>query len=156
MSVVWALIMGKEQDLLVAVKSGDLLLAHKLLSKVKCNKTSEYGSNRAVGFMVLCFLISDFVFVVCSGPESATDPSLSSALEHKWANQRVAFASSERGPTTTQLCSNEIYSDFCHFQAGSVGNSLVKRHIWSTFKSDACYSVGSQEVSFRYLSKIKC
>lgn len=38
--------MGKEQDLLVAVKSGDLLLAHKLLSKVKCNKTSEYGANR--------------------------------------------------------------------------------------------------------------
>ncbi|MEQ2197711.1 hypothetical protein XENOCAPTIV_002265 [Xenoophorus captivus] len=31
--------MGKEQDLLVAVKNGDLLLAHKLLSKVKCNKT---------------------------------------------------------------------------------------------------------------------
>lgn len=38
--------MGKEQDLLVAVKTGDLLLAHKLLSKVKCNKTSEYGANR--------------------------------------------------------------------------------------------------------------
>lgn len=36
--------MGKEQDLLVAVKSGDLLSAHKLLSKVKCNKTSEYGA----------------------------------------------------------------------------------------------------------------
>lgn len=34
--------MGKEQDLLVAVKNGDLLQAHKLLSKVKCNKTSEY------------------------------------------------------------------------------------------------------------------
>ncbi|CAB1312975.1 unnamed protein product, partial [Coregonus sp. 'balchen'] len=31
--------MGKEQDLLVAVKSGDILLAHKLLTKVKCNKT---------------------------------------------------------------------------------------------------------------------
>ncbi|XP_070782893.1 caskin-2-like [Enoplosus armatus] len=36
--------MGKEQDLLVAVKSGDLLLAHKLLSKVKCNKTKLLGS----------------------------------------------------------------------------------------------------------------
>lgn len=34
--------MGKEQDFLVAVKSGDILLAHKLLAKVKCNKTSEY------------------------------------------------------------------------------------------------------------------
>ncbi|XP_023805125.1 caskin-2 isoform X4 [Oryzias latipes] len=33
--------MGKEQDLLVAVKNGDLLLAHKLLSKVKCNKTNR-------------------------------------------------------------------------------------------------------------------
>ncbi|KAK7919105.1 hypothetical protein WMY93_010389 [Mugilogobius chulae] len=33
-------IMGKEQDLLVAVKSGDLLLAHKLLAKVKGNKAS--------------------------------------------------------------------------------------------------------------------
>ncbi|AWP17218.1 putative caskin-2-like [Scophthalmus maximus] len=41
--------MGKEQDLLVAVKSGDLLLAHKLLSKVKCNKTSEYAANRGSG-----------------------------------------------------------------------------------------------------------
>lgn len=39
--------MGKEQDLLVAVKTGDLLLAHKLLSKVKCNKTSEYGAEGA-------------------------------------------------------------------------------------------------------------
>lgn len=45
--------MGKEQDLLVAVKSGDLLLAHKLLSKVKCNKTSEYGVNRDTWFCVL-------------------------------------------------------------------------------------------------------
>ncbi|XP_034414867.1 caskin-2-like isoform X2 [Cyclopterus lumpus] len=36
--------MGKEQDLLVAVKTGDLLLAHKLLSKVKCNKTKLLGS----------------------------------------------------------------------------------------------------------------
>jgi hypothetical protein len=34
--------MGKEQDLLVAVKSGDILLAHKLLAKVTYNKTSEY------------------------------------------------------------------------------------------------------------------
>ena len=45
--------MGKEQDLLVAVKSGDLLLAHKLLSKVKCNKTSKYGARRGiVGFLL--------------------------------------------------------------------------------------------------------
>uniref|UniRef100_A0A4W6EWF9 CASK interacting protein 2 n=1 Tax=Lates calcarifer TaxID=8187 RepID=A0A4W6EWF9_LATCA len=36
--------MGKEQDLLVAVKSGDLLLAHKLLSKVKCSKTSNFSA----------------------------------------------------------------------------------------------------------------
>lgn len=53
MSVVQSDIMGKEQDLLVAVKSGDLLLAHKLLSKVKCNKTSEYGANRDAWFCVL-------------------------------------------------------------------------------------------------------
>ncbi|XP_036936389.1 caskin-2-like isoform X2 [Acanthopagrus latus] len=38
--------MGKEQDLLVAVKSGDLLQAHKLLSKVKCNKTKLLGSTK--------------------------------------------------------------------------------------------------------------
>ena len=49
MSVVQSVIMGKEQDLLVAVKSGDLLLAHKLLSKVKCNKTSKYVATRARG-----------------------------------------------------------------------------------------------------------
>ncbi|XP_071403621.1 caskin-2-like [Centroberyx affinis] len=38
--------MGKEQDLLVAVKNGDLLLAHKLLSKVKCSKTKLLGSTK--------------------------------------------------------------------------------------------------------------
>ncbi|XP_074519553.1 caskin-2 isoform X2 [Halichoeres trimaculatus] len=38
--------MGKEQELLVAVKSGDLLLAHKLLSKVKCNKSKLLGSTK--------------------------------------------------------------------------------------------------------------
>ena len=47
--MVRSVIMGKEQDLLVAVKTGDLLLAHKLLSKVKCNKTSEYGANGSRG-----------------------------------------------------------------------------------------------------------
>lgn len=56
--------MGKEQDLLVAVKTGDLLLAHKLLSKVKCNKTSEYGANSGGG---IHGMLSDFVFVLCSG-----------------------------------------------------------------------------------------
>lgn len=69
MSVVRSAIMGKEQDLLVAVKSGDLLLAHKLLSKVKCNKTSEYGANS--GREIYSFvLLSNFVFVLCSGPGS--------------------------------------------------------------------------------------
>ncbi|XP_034063848.1 caskin-2-like [Gymnodraco acuticeps] len=38
--------MGKEQDLLLAVKTGDLLLAHKLLSKVKCSKTKLLGSTK--------------------------------------------------------------------------------------------------------------
>ncbi|XP_028331961.1 caskin-2-like isoform X2 [Gouania willdenowi] len=38
--------MGKEQELLGAVKSGDLLLVHKLLSKVKCNKTKILGSTK--------------------------------------------------------------------------------------------------------------
>ncbi|XP_041744785.1 caskin-2 isoform X2 [Coregonus clupeaformis] len=38
--------MGKEQDLLVAVKSGDILLAHKLLTKVKCNKTKLLSSSK--------------------------------------------------------------------------------------------------------------
>lgn len=38
--------MGKEQELLVAVKSGDLLLAHKLLAKVKCNKAKLLGSTK--------------------------------------------------------------------------------------------------------------
>lgn len=45
-SVDRVVIMGKEQDLLVAVKSGDLLVAHKLLSKVKCNKTKLLGSTK--------------------------------------------------------------------------------------------------------------
>ena len=35
-------IMGKEQDLLQAVKSGDLLSTQKLLSKLKTNRNSEY------------------------------------------------------------------------------------------------------------------
>ncbi|XP_055085746.1 caskin-2 isoform X2 [Periophthalmus magnuspinnatus] len=38
--------MGKEQDLLGAVKSGDLLLAHKLLAKVKGNKAKLLGSTK--------------------------------------------------------------------------------------------------------------
>ncbi|XP_031691281.1 caskin-2 isoform X2 [Oncorhynchus kisutch] len=38
--------MGKEQDFLVAVKSGDILLAHKLLAKVKCNKTKLLSSTK--------------------------------------------------------------------------------------------------------------
>lgn len=44
--MVSSAVMGKEQDLLVAVKNGDLLQAHKLLSKVKCNKTKLLGSNK--------------------------------------------------------------------------------------------------------------
>ncbi|XP_056433606.1 caskin-2-like [Gadus chalcogrammus] len=38
--------MGKEQDLLVAVKTGDLLLTHKLLTKVKCSRTKLLGSTK--------------------------------------------------------------------------------------------------------------
>ncbi|XP_070304723.1 caskin-2-like [Salvelinus sp. IW2-2015] len=38
--------MGKEQDFLVAVKSGDTLLANKLLAKVKCNKTKLLSSTK--------------------------------------------------------------------------------------------------------------
>ncbi|KAM8877141.1 caskin-2 isoform 2-T2 [Synchiropus picturatus] len=38
--------MGKEQELLAAVKSGDLLLAHKLLSRLKCNKAKLLGSTK--------------------------------------------------------------------------------------------------------------
>lgn len=34
--------MGKEQDLLLAVKNGDLPLAHKLLAKIKTNRNSEF------------------------------------------------------------------------------------------------------------------
>lgn len=34
--------MGKEQDLLQAVKSADLQTAHKLLSKLRTNRTSKY------------------------------------------------------------------------------------------------------------------
>lgn len=70
MFVVGSVIMGKEQDLLVAVKTGDLLLAHKLLSKVKCNKSSEYGAKRSKGIHGFVSLLSDFVFVVLSGPGS--------------------------------------------------------------------------------------
>lgn len=33
--------MGKEQDLLLAVKTGDLLAAHKLLAKIKANRNSK-------------------------------------------------------------------------------------------------------------------
>uniref|UniRef100_A0A3P8TL82 CASK interacting protein 2 n=1 Tax=Amphiprion percula TaxID=161767 RepID=A0A3P8TL82_AMPPE len=38
--------MGKEQDLLVAVKNGNLFVAHKLLCKIKCNKTKLLGSTK--------------------------------------------------------------------------------------------------------------
>ena len=45
--------MGKEQDLLVAVKTGDLLLTHKLLTKVKCSRTSESNLSLTVRTIVL-------------------------------------------------------------------------------------------------------
>lgn len=35
--------MGKEQDLLQAVKNGDLMSTQKLLSKLKNNRNSEYS-----------------------------------------------------------------------------------------------------------------
>uniref|UniRef100_A0A8C1WRN8 Si:ch211-119c20.2 n=1 Tax=Cyprinus carpio TaxID=7962 RepID=A0A8C1WRN8_CYPCA len=38
--------MGKEQDLLLAVKNGDLPLAHKLLAKIKTNKNKLLGSTK--------------------------------------------------------------------------------------------------------------
>ncbi len=71
----------------------------------------------------------------------ATDPSKSSTLQCKWANQSVAFASSDWGLTTTWLCSiktHAIFSDFRYFQAGSVDFELIvdKRWFWDTFKSD--------------------
>ncbi len=61
------------------------------------------------------------------------------------ANQSVAFASSDQDLTTIQLCSIEthaIFSDFRHFQAGSVDFELivVKYWVWGTFKSDVWYS----------------
>ncbi len=70
---------------------------------------------------------------------------MSAALKCKRANQSVSFASSHRGLTTTRLCSIgtlAIFSDFRHFQAGSVYFELimVKRWVWGTFKSDAHYS----------------
>ncbi|XP_076855882.1 caskin-2 isoform X2 [Brachyhypopomus gauderio] len=38
--------MGKEQDLLLAVKNGDLLSAHKLLAKIKVNRNKILGSTK--------------------------------------------------------------------------------------------------------------
>ncbi len=58
----------------------------------------------------------------------AVDPSVSAALKCKRANQSVSFASSDRGLTTTQLCSIETHAivlDFRHFQAGSVDFELI-------------------------------
>ncbi len=74
------------------------------------------------------------------------DPSLSATLVHKWADQNVASASFDWGLTNTWLCSietNAIFSDFRHFQAGSVDFELVmvKLCVWGAFKSDARYSV---------------
>ncbi len=59
---------------------------------------------------------------------SLTDPSLSAALKRKQANQSAAFASSYQSLTTTRLCSTKthaIFSDFPHFQAGSVDFELI-------------------------------
>ncbi len=53
---------------------------------------------------------------------------LGPALEYKQANQTVASASSDKGLTSTQLCSCEthaIFSDFGIFQAGSIDFKLV-------------------------------
>ncbi|XP_043109242.1 caskin-2 isoform X8 [Puntigrus tetrazona] len=42
----WTKAMGKEQDLLLAVKNGDLPLAHKLLAKIKTNRNKLLGSTK--------------------------------------------------------------------------------------------------------------
>ncbi len=61
-----------------------------------------------------------------------TEPSLGPALECKQADQRVEFAGE----------SDIYFSDFGHFQSGSVDFKLVvvKCCSWGNFKSDARYS----------------
>ena len=85
-SAVESVIMGKEQDLLVAVKSGDLLLAHKLLSKVKCNKTSKYGAHRGRGIVGFLLFLCNVVFVLCSRPGSVI---LSTVKQNKDSRARA-------------------------------------------------------------------
>ncbi len=68
-----------------------------------------------------------------------------SIIIHEQANHSIASASSDQGLTTIRLCSIEthaIFSDFCHFEAGSADFKLVvvKHGVWGTFKSDAHHS----------------
>ncbi len=84
------------------------------------------------------------------------DLSVSTALKCKQANQNVSFASSDRGLTATRLCSVKThadFSDFQHFQTGSVDFELimVKCWVWGNFKSDAHY-FASFEGDLRSLS----
>ncbi len=90
------------------------------------------------------------------------DSSLSSALEHKQANQSEASAGSDQGPTTLRKCSIEtyaIFSNFLYFLAGSVDFKLVmvKCCVWGTFKKDARYLARFEGdiLYILYLSKTK-
>ncbi len=59
---------------------------------------------------------------------TATDSSLRTVLKCKQANQSESSAGSDQGLTTTRLCSTEthaVFSDFLHFQAGSVDFELI-------------------------------
>ncbi len=89
-------------------------------------------------FAALLFYSSSGIqtsFIFQTHFRSLTDSLLSTTLKCKRANQSIAFASSDRCLTTTQLCSTETYavfSDFGHFQVGSVDFELVvvKHWVW--------------------------
>ncbi len=78
------------------------------------------------------------------------DPSLSSAFVCTQANQSVVSANSDQALATLSLCSIEsdaIFSDFLHFQVGSVDFELVVvKHVWGIFKSEAPYLAKFKEI----------
>ncbi len=91
----------------------------------------------------------------CYQLAQAIDLSLNFALKRKQAYQSVASVSSD-SLTTTRLSSIEtsaVFSDFRHFQVGSVDFRLivVKHFVWGTFRSDADYLARFEEDLFSLL-----
>ncbi len=90
--------------------------------EILVTKTCNRGR---ISYIYLYHGLGEYSILICW--RVSTDP-FRKRLKCKRANHSVSSASSDRGLTATRLCSIEthaIFSDFHHFQAGSVDFELI-------------------------------